>query len=598
MPESIASPSGTLRADLSVSPGEGLTLTVIRASEVVLSVRRLGVLEPAVSAADVTLGARTDRTVADSFTTVTGKRLEHVHTANETSLRISASAVVDVRVSDDGVAYRYRLGGSGSITSEGAEFSLPEPARLWLAEYMPNNEGMFRPAIAAGSIPGAARFSFPGLAETPEGSWCLLTEAAVTETTPGAHLRSLGSARFALDFPGESIETGESWTSPWRVAIVGDLPSVVASTLVTALNSPSRIEDTSWIRPGRAAWSWWSEFYSPRDLDRQKAYVDFAAAQGWEFCLVDARWDPDWVAELVQYARDRGVDILIWSHWTTLATQDQRDELLPRWKSWGVAGIKVDFMDSESQEQMAWYESLATDAATHRLMVNYHGSTIPKGRQRTWPHVMTYEGILGAEQYVRPSLPEGEVMVPWQDGPNPIHNTIVPFTRNIVGSMDYTPVVFSAPRRVSTAAHELAQAVVYESGWQHYADSIEAYQARPLAAAVLRDVPAAWDETRLLAGRPGEYVVMARRRGPHWWIGCLSAGAPREVHVPLELLDGAAGSVCLIQDAPRESWQGNPRPEDPAAELVESRHTLSATDSLTVPLRADGGFVAHLEVTA
>ena len=240
------------------------------------------------------------------------------------------------------------------------------------------------------------------------------------------------------------------------------------------------------MRPGRVAWSWWADSGSPASLDAQKAYVDFAARMGWEYVLVDAGWDPAWMPPLTAYARARGVRVLLWSRWDELTPPSRRDALLRRYRDWGVAGVKLDYMESDSFRRMRWYRTVARAAARRRLLVNFHGSTLPRGMSRTWPNVLTWEGVRGAETY---------------KGPTPVtpeHNTILPFTRNAIGSMDYTPVTFSAPGRRTSAAHELALSVVFESGLQHLADSPDVYSALAAARRWLRRVPAAWDATRLL----------------------------------------------------------------------------------------------------
>ena len=268
----------------------------------------------------------------------------------------------------------------------------------------------------------------------------------------------------------------------------------------------------SWIRPGRVAWSWWSDSTSPRDPDRQRYFVDAAAERGWEYSLVDEGWDAAWLPELVRYAADRGVRILLWTHWRDLREPGRRARLLDRWAGWGIAGVKVDFLQSDRRRRLAAYDAIARAAARRRLLVDFHGSTLPRGIQRTWPNVMTLEAVLGAEHGKAATIPAA-------------HDVDLVFTRNAVGSMDYTPVTFSAPLRTSTAAHQLALAVAFESGLQHLADTPESYAARPAADAVLRALPVAWDDTRLLDGAPGSHATLARRAGAEWWVASLQAGA-------------------------------------------------------------------------
>ncbi|MGO4428086.1 glycoside hydrolase family 97 catalytic domain-containing protein, partial [Streptomyces sp. MCAF7] len=189
-------------------------------------------------------------------------------------------------------------------------------------------------------------------------------------------------------------------------------------------------------------------------------------------------------------ARERGVGIQVWIHHRDLDTAEEREQWLPTLERWGVKGVKIDFMDSESQDTLRWYDEILPATAAHHLLVNFHGSTIPKGIQRTWPHVMTMEGVNGEEKRVNTAQ----------------HLTTLPFTRNVIGSMDFTPGAFHRPQRPNAAsdAGELGLSVLYESGIQNLAGTPESYDARPLARGFLEQLPATWDRTRLLAGRPGE----------------------------------------------------------------------------------------------
>lgn len=587
-PWNITSPDGELTAALADDDEAGLTLNVACRGRHVLSVHHLGAFAQATDNATLaSVARRSDRVVDESYTTTTGKRLRHHHHAHEVTFSIEVAGTtfeLDVRVADTGVAYRYRVTGAGSHTvgADGSAFVFAADCKAWLSPYRVHNEGPWLGGLAVGELSPGTEYGLLVLVETGDDLWCLLAEAGVDETHAASRVTTVEDGRLTLTLPQDSVDAALPWTSPWRVAIVGSLATIAESDLTADLNPPSRLDDTSWIKPGRVAWSWWSQIHSPSDPGRQREYVDYAAKHGWEYSLVDARWDASWLPELVTYASERGVGILIWSHWTDLATQEQRDELLPRWKAWGVAGIKVDFMDSDTQERMAWYEALASDAAANRLMVNYHGAVVPKGRHRTWPHVMTYEGIRGAEHYVRHAAPDNGIHLSPVHEPGPVHNTIVPFTRNVAGSMDYTPVTFSVPRRETSAAHELALAVVFESGWQHFADSIESYAKRPIAEEFLDAVPTVWDDTKLLAGRPGELVVFARRDGDRWFLGGIAAGLARRVTLDLDFLDDEGTyELRLVEDAADD-------------ELAVRQQTLAAGDHVTLDLVRDGGFAAIL----
>ena len=249
--------------------------------------------------------------------------------------------------------------------------------------------------------------------------------------------------------------------------------------------------DTSWIVPGRAAWSWWADSSSPRRLADQLRHVDAAAAAGWEYVLVDEGWDAAWIPELVAYAAQRGVRILLWADWEDLATRRERVAFLDRLAGWGVAGVKLDFLESDRAARMRFMAAAARAAARRRLVVAFHGVTVPRGFQRTWPNALTFEGVLGAEH-----AKSGEPI-------DPAHDVDLVFTRNAIGSMDYTPAALSARGQRSTMAHRLAQAIAFESGLQHYADRPESYAAHPAALAPARGGP----------GGVGRHAAAGRRAG-------------------------------------------------------------------------------------
>jgi alpha-glucosidase len=268
--------------------------------------------------------------------------------------------------------------------------------------------------------------------------------------------------------------------------------------------------------------------------------------------------------ELVRYAAARGVRILVWIHFRDLDTAEERAQWLPTLERWGVAGVKIDFMDSESQERLKWYDEILPATAAHHLLVNFHGSNIPKGIHRTWPHVVTMEGVHGGEK---------------SSNLTTSHITALPFTRNVVGSMDYTPEAFQrdATRRPTSDANELALSVVFESGVQNFAGTPESYDARPEARRFLEQVPTVWDETRLLSGRPAEGAVFARRSGGRWFIGGSFSGPARTVRAPLDIQTGL-WLVDLVRDGPLG--------------LVREQRVMRDGDELAVDIPAEGGFAA------
>jgi len=545
------------RASTTISPG-GVLRATVRVEDRVprLTVRRHGrvVLRAdlgRVRARDVRVGAAASR-FSGSYATAAGKRRARTVHATRTVLHFGRRARLELGVADDGVAFHMT-----GFASQQVRYRPDERARGWLQRLTRGYEGRYLP-VNARRVNGA--IGYPALFRA-RGTYTLLTETAVPAGQPGEHLVAARGA-----FTTAAAEGAKRTVAGWRVAVIGSLADVVASDLPDDFAPPSRIADPSWIRPGRAAWSWWADSGSPRELEAQRRYVDFAHEAGFEYVLVDAGWDGGWVPELVEYAARRDVRVLLWTDWHDLATPAQRATLLDRWADWGVAGVKVDFLWGDTAKRMAISEAIAQDAAARRLHVVLHGHAIPRGLQRTWPNVLTLEGVRGAEH-----LKSGRA-------DEPAHNVTLAFTRNVVGSMDYTPVTFSAPGRVSTAAAQLAQAIVYESGLQHYADHPEAYRKRPQALALLRQVPAAWDDVRLLSGAPGRSVTLARRAGGRWFVGALSATPARREIVDLSFLPKGRTFRARIYADKRGD------------EIAVTQRTVTSATRLKVHVARNGGF--------
>jgi alpha-glucosidase len=520
---------------------------------------------------------------------------------------------VVVRVADDGLAFRYRFPESSdearTVTGELTGFRLPAEGRAWMTPYQeastyaPAYEEYYTNGAPVGTeSPNPAGWAFPALFHAA-GRWVLLTEAAVDGSYCGCRLAQTapdGVYRIRFPDPGEGNGQGPvepssklPWATPWRVLIVADSPGgIVESTLVTDLNPPSRVEDTSWIKPGRVAWSWWSDHDSPQDYLKMREFIDLAAEMGWEYFLVDANWtlmNHGDVRQLADYARSKGVGLFLWynsggEH--NVVTEKPRGCMkaepvrrfeLDLLRRWGIKGVKIDFFQSDKQNLMALYQGILRDAADYRIMVNFHGCTVPRGWERTWPHLMSMEAVRGEECYTfAREYPEKA----------PAYNTILPFTRNAVGPMDYTPCGFTDdkyPHR-TTSAHELALPVVFESGLFHFADRVSAYRELPEAPkAFLRELPVAWDETRYVDGEPGKFVVLARRSEGQWYVGTINGeDRPIRVPVPLRFLGAKSYDAQVIGDG-----------KDPRSfgtrDLV-----VKPGDAITLAMRPYGGAVIRL----
>ena len=557
-----------------------LSLSVTRGGRTVIDPSPVGIVtEQDDLSHDLHLLHRKDRWVDERYRTKSGKRLERRVRMNETRLSFatSAGARLDlvVRASADGVAYRYVLpAGHGDVLGETSAFNLPPDASAWLGTYRVDNEGQFNQYTAATAPTG--EYSDQALFST-DGGYTLLAESDLTGAYSGARLaHDQGTGTYRIKLADDRVHTDGPIATPWRAMITGDLATVTRSTFTDDLAPASKVADTSWIHPGTVLWTWLAGGKEAgQSLAAQQAYVDYAAERHWPYEAVDAGWyfrtdawdttDPNWQTDswmprLVDYARAKGVGIVVWIHQRDLDTPEERAQWLPTLERWGVKGVKIDFMNSEAQPMLQWYDAILRDTAAHHLMVDFHGSTIPKGIQRTWPQVMTLEGVGGEEKRTNTAA----------------HLTTLPFTRNVIGSMDFTPGAFQrVGLRPNSDAAEVGLAVAYESGLQMFAGTPESYDARPLARAFFDQVPAAWDDTRLLAGQPGDSAVLARRSGDRWFLGGVYAGAARTATVPLSI-----GPGRWLVETIRDGADG----------LVQDRQVLRGGDTLGIDVVPNGGF--------
>lgn len=557
-----------------------VSLSVTRDRRTVIEPSPVGIVtEQADFSKGLTFLHRKDRLVDERYRTRSGKRLERRALMNETRLSFATptGARLDlvVRASADGVAYRYVLPvGLGDILAETSAFRLPQDATAWLSTYRVDNEGQFAQYTAATAPTGD--YSPQALFAT-DGGYTLLAESDLTGTYSGARLaHEEGTGTYRIKLADDRVRTTGPLATPWRAMVTGDLATVTRSTFTDDLAPASKVTDPRWIRPGTVLWTWLAGGRAAgQSLTAQKAYVDYAAERGWPYEAVDAGWyfksdewdttDPNWqtnswMPELVDHAREKGVGIIVWIHQRDLDTPEERAQWLPTLERWGVKGVKIDFMNSEAQSMLQWYGAILVETAAHHLMVDFHGSTIPKGMQRTWPQVMTLEGVAGEEKRTNTAA----------------HLTTLPFTRNVIGSTDFTPGAFQrVGLRPNSDAAETGLAVVYESGLQMYAGTPQSYDERPLARDFYDQLPAAWDDIRLLAGHPGQEAVLARRDGDRWFLGGVYAGTARTAEVPLTI-----GAGRWLVETIRDGTDG----------LVQDRQILRGGDTLAIDVTANGGF--------
>ncbi len=365
---------------------------------------------------------------------------------------------------------------------------------------------------------------------------------------------------------------------------------MVQSTLITDVSEPSKIGNPEWVKPGSAAWVYWAYNHGSKDYKRVLEYVDLAVKMNWPYVLIDWEWDQmangGNLEDAVKYAKSKGIKPLMWynsgttdwSHDTPVDRMRTRERRLQEF-DWlnkiGVYGVKIDFFAGDQQDMMKLYLDILKDAADHRLMVDFHGATIPRGWSRTYPNLMTIEAVRGAEWYNNNGDFTNKAAV---------HNATLPFTRNVIGPMDYTPVTFSNSQNphITSYGHELALSVVFESALQNFADRPSAFYDLPDAPKnFLKTVPAAWDETRLLSGYPGKQVVIARRSGSKWYIGGLNGlDEAQTLQFDLSFMKGKQVKLSIIKDG------GNDK------SFSTQNTTVTPGQPVKVSCLPRGGFVA------
>jgi alpha-glucosidase len=562
----VNAPSGSSTAAVVTLTNGRLTFAAQRAGTTVLSPAPIGI---STNVGDFTsglnFGSRSDAVVTQSYSMTTGKQRSRSATYNQATLSFtgtngSAMNLV-VRVGTDGVAYRYVLPGSGTITvnSEASSWAVPTGAPAWLNDYASDYQGQWRSTTAGGAA--ARSYAYPALFNVG-GTYVSIAESDLDGRYTASVLdHSAGSGTYTTGLESQ-VTSSRPLSTAWRIAAIGDLNTVTTTRIVDDMAPPSKITDTSWIKPGPVAWSWLTQGTGDENL--QKQYVDFAQQNGWPYALVDAGWQASWIPDLVNYARARNVGILLWFDSSDLQTDAQRQQLQTA-KNWGVAGVKIDFVFGHSQSVLRWFDTVLTQTASLHLMVNFHGTEMTRGMQRTWPHVMTSEAVFGAEQK--------------QD--NAAFDTILPYTRNAVSSMDFTPVDFSTAMGNTTKGHQVGMSVAFESGWQHFSDNPASYRNQPLALALLNKTPTVWDETRLLGGTPGQEVYLARRFGTTWFVGGLSAVGAKTFSASLGFLGSGQWFVETVRDGS-------------GGALTRETGTVTASGTLSVPEATNGGFVSVL----
>lgn len=569
----------------------------------------------------VHIASATPASGVDDYSLLAGKTSAVHDPYNSLTLRVKEDGdpgrifEIEARVYNSGLAFRYHVPAQPGLsryqlTQEDTEFRPVMDADAWalrLPNYQSGYESEYVPQVLSalsnqGGVSSYILNGAPMLLHLPGLAWAAVGEADLegnaamylenpTGNWEGHYIVTKISP--ALDGKGPAIDASLPHDTAWRVILIGDTPGrLVESNLITDLNSPNRVADTSWIHPGKASWNWWNGDLGP---DGQSAYttknmeyyVDFAAESGFPYMMLDAGWsDRDItkmrgsvdVPELVQYAAKKNVKVWIWLYSKSVAAQMQ--QAFPLYEKWGVAGVKIDFILRNDQQGIQWYYDVAQLAAEHHLMVDFHGATQPWGIQRTFPNVLDYEAVLGLE-----NNKAGR-----RDGP--VNRVTFPFTRMLSGPLDYTPGGFDNvtredfiardknPMVMGTRAQQLALYVVFDEPLAMVSDVPTAYANEP-SFQFIKNVPTTWDSIRVLNGEPGEFVTVARRNGGDWYLGSLTNWTSRDVRVPLSFLGKGRFKAEIYEDA--ADADRNPK------HVTILQKTVQSSDTLNLHLGSGGG---------
>lgn len=620
----VKSPDGRLVVDFNLKPDGSPVYTLARGGVTVLGESRLGLVR---EDADFTRGLKLvseskPRRVRDRYELVASKQREHDYRANRRvfGLADAQGRRVDVvfQVSNDGAAFRYVFPDTDAtpraVNEEATSFRFSADAKAWLqamsvaktgwAKTNPSYEEYYDKEIPVGtpSTLGAG-WVFPALFRTGD-NWVLITETGLGRGYCGARLRHESTGgEYRIGFPDARETMGEEsvnprfvtpYATPWRVIAVGDLQTVSESTLGTDLADPAIPGVKLAGAPGKASWSWPKLGDDLTVPDVQRRFIDYAAEMGWGYCLIDSMWDKqigeEKLAGLARHAAERGVKVLVWyntngnwndAHQTPknrLLTRESRVAEFAKLRRLGVSGVKIDFFGGDGRAFIDFYHDILEDSAPFGLLVNFHGATLPRGWSRTYPHLMTVEAVRGYE-FITFEQPNADRA--------PAHMAMLPFARNVFDPMDFTPLCLEGPgkiKRLTTVGAELSTTVLYTSGVQHYIEIPEVMARQPdYVRTFLREIPAAWEESRFLTGYPGKLAVFARRGADgRWWIGGLNGEpAAKTIEIPLSALGLKKGAAFSLI-------------EDGAAGGFAQREVSVAAEAKTlrVELKPYGGFAA------
>jgi len=555
---------------------------------------------------------------------VANKRSEIIDNCNVLTIRFRSGFALQFRAYNDGVAYRFETTLKDEITvkNEISEFVFPSGSHSWYpleTSFMSHNERTFIYS-SIDTLVNKHLASLPTLFQV-NGTDVLITESDIDDY-PGMWLVGAGSGKFSgtwSKYPESEKRMGEIYLSitgskdflaktkgtrtfPWRVFVIAQNDvKLLESDLVYKLAQPNKIADSKWIRPGHVAWDWWNanniygvDFKAGINNNTYKYYIDFASKNKIEYIILDAGWydsnnvlksipDID-IPELCRYAGSKNVGVILWVAW--LPFWDKIDEAVALYQKWGVKGVKIDYMQRDDQKIVNFYLEASQKTAEHHLLVDFHGAYKPDGLSRTWPNVLTREGVKGMEHEK------------WSKDISPEHDVTIPFTRMVAGPMDYTPGAmvnmdkanfrpnFNRPESQGTRAHQVALYVIYESPLQMLSDSPSNYMKEQESTDFILKIPVVWDDIIGIDGKVGEYLLLARRSGKDWFIGAITNWTPRNMDLDLSFLPAGNYTIDIFQDGMNADRQ--------TEDYKHLKNNIKSGDRMKIHLAPGGGWAAKI----
>ncbi|MCA1920056.1 MAG: glycoside hydrolase family 97 protein [Flavobacterium piscis] len=543
-------------------------------------------------------------------------------------LNFKGDYAVEFRAFDDGIAYRFITAKKGEIEviNEDLSVNFPEDYLLHLQQpggFKTAYEEAYSQTAVKDWKPSDKMAVLPVLVDSKKQYKILISESDLSDY-PCLFLKGTGKGITAT-FPKTPLEFGPDGdrslkilkeanyiaktkgtrSFPWRYfVIIKEDKQLIENTMTLKLAPKSELKETAWIKPGQASWEWWNgatpygpdvNFVSGYNLDTYKYYIDFASKFGIKYIIMDEGWansteDPYSpnpnvnVHELIKYGKEKNVGIVLWLTWLTV---DKNKGVFKTFKEWGIAGVKIDFMDRSDQVMVNYYENVAKEAAKHQILVDFHGAFKPAGLEYKYPNVISYEGVRGMEQ---------------MDGCKPDNSLYLPFMRNAVGPMDYTPgamismqpEVYRSERpnsaSIGTRAYQLALFVVFESGLQMLADNPTNYYREKECTDFITSVPTIWDETKALEAKAGQYAIVAKRKGTKWFIGGITNNTKKQRNFKLNLdflKAGKSYKVTSFEDGINAGYQ--------AMDYRKKIFTVTNAANIEVKMVKNGGWAAVLE---